>query len=339
MTMKTTVLAIAVGALCSTPVWAQSDQATVFGTVDLALSHLSNGGGSVTGMSHSGSNISRIGFRGTENLGSGYGAGFWFESGLNAKDGSAGGPAGNFWNRRATVSLTSPYGELRLGRDDSATFLSTLIFDPFLTNGVAGTNTFVMNGAPIQISNAISYFLPKDLGGFYGQLQYAFAPASTPTSDTYKGLRGGYASGPLNVALSAAQLGFTGGAGKLKIANLAASYNFGTIKPALIWAREGRDGGPSVRALQMGATATFGPHVLRASYGDYRGSGDGNHWHKLGIGYAYNLSKRTMLYTAYGYVSNGSGASRSVAAQGMAVPVNTLGHSASGLDVGIRHFF
>ena len=336
-TMNGLLACCAIGTL---PSAAQADQVTLFGTVDLAMTHLSNGGGSTTGMSHSGGNISRMGFRGTEDLGNGYSAGFWFETGLNPKTGASGSPAGNFWNRRATVSLTGPFGELRLGRDDSATFLSTLIFDPFLTNGVAGTNTFVMNGAPIQISNAVSYFLPKNLGGFYGQLQYAWGPASTPTSKTYRGFRGGYANGPLNLSLAAAELGFEG-AGKLKIANLGASYDFGTVKPSLIWAQEKRDGGPSVRGFQLGATATFGPHLLRASIGDYRtsdGAPDAN-WRKYGIGYAYNLSKRTMLYASYGHVTNSSGANRAVSAQGMTVPVNTLGHSASGFDVGIRHFF
>lgn len=340
--MKTHALAAALvlGTVGVTPAWAQASQATIFGTVDLAATHLSNGGGSTTGMSHSGGNISRIGLRGTEDLGSGYGAGFWFESGLNAKDGSAGGPAGNFWNRRATVSLTGPFGELRLGRDDSATFLNTLIFDPFLTNGVAGTQSFVMNGAPIQISNAVSYFLPKNLGGFYGQLQYAWGPASIPTSKTYRGFRGGYANGPLNLSLAAAQLDFSG-AGKLKIANVGASYDFGTIKPALIWTQERRDGGSSVRAIQIGATAQFGVHQVRASIGDYRTSGgaaDAN-WRKLGLGYAYNFSRRTMLYVSAGFVSNSDGANRAVSAQGMAVPVNTLGHSASGYEIGVRHFF
>ena len=340
--MKKTMMAclLAGGAMGALPWAAQADQVTLFGTVDLAMTHLSNGGGSTTGMSHSGGNISRMGFRGTEDLGSGYGAGFWFETGLNPKTGAGGGPAGNFWNRRATVSLTGPFGEVRLGRDDSATFLNTLIFDPFLTNGVAGTQSFVMNGAPIQISNAVSYFLPKNLGGIYGQLQYAWGPASTPTSKTYRGFRGGYAAGPLNLSLAAAQLGFEG-AGKLKIANLGASYDFGTIKPALIWAQEKRDGGTTVRAIQLGATATFGVHMVRASIGDYRSSGgaaDAN-WRKLGLGYAYNLSKRTMLYASASFISNSDGANRAVAAQGMTVPVNTLGHSASGYEVGLRHFF
>ena len=324
MKAKAVMTILALGALGATPAWAQANQVTLFGTVDLALTHLSNGGGSTTGMSHSGGNISRMGFRGTEDLGSGYGAGFHFETGLNPKTGAGGGPAGNFWNRRATVSVNGPFGELRLGRDDSATFLNTLIFDPFLTNGVAGTNSFVMNGAPIQISSAVSYFLPRTLGGFYGQLQYAWGPASTPTSKSYRGFRGGYASGPVNVSVAAAQLGFEG-AGKLKIANLGASYDFGSVKPALIWAQEKRDGGLSVRA----------------SIGDYRASGGAADakWRKLGLGYAYNFSKRTMLYVSAGFVSNGDGANRAVAAQGLTVPVNTLGHSASGYEIGLRHFF
>lgn len=320
--------------------WAQGSSVTLFGTVDLALTHLSNGGGSTTAMSHSGGNISRIGVRGTEDLGGGYGAGFWFESGLSAKDGSAGGPAGNFWNRRATISLTGPFGELRLGRDDSATFLNTLIFDPFLTNGVAGTNTFVMNGAPIQISSAVSYFLPKDLiPGLYGQLQYAWDPAHTPVSKRYRGLRTGYVAGPLHVSAALAKLGYTVG-GDLQIANVAASYDFGTVKPELIWAREKRSGGASVRGLQLGAIANFGPHMVRASLGDYRTSGGGDaNWRKLGLGYGYNLSKRTLFYASYGRVQNSNGSSRPVQAQGITVPTNTLGHSASGFDIGLRHFF
>ena len=56
------------------PLTAVADELTVFGTIDLAVTHLSNGGGSTNSMSHSGGNISRIGFRGTESLGSGYGA-------------------------------------------------------------------------------------------------------------------------------------------------------------------------------------------------------------------------------------------------------------------------
>jgi hypothetical protein len=119
---------------------------------------------------------------------------------------------------------------VRLGRDDSATFLNTLIFDPFLTNGVAGTQSFVMNGAPIQISNAVSYFLPRT---WAASMASCSTPGGRPRCPPARptAVSRGYANGPLNLSLAAARLDFSG-AGKLKIANVGASYDFGTIKPA-----------------------------------------------------------------------------------------------------------
>lgn len=339
MKMYSATAALAAATLWSLPVLAQDSQVTLFGTVDVGAAHLRNAGGSTTGMSHSGANVSRIGVRGEENLGSGYSAGFWFESGMNPKTGGAGGPTGAFFNRRATVSIHTPYGEVRLGRDDAATFLNTLVFDPFMTNGVAGTNTFLMNGAPIQINSALSYFLPKDLGGVYGQAQYAWGPAAVPGSKTYQGARIGYASSAFNVAVALGQLGFED-RNKLKIANVGASYDFGVVKPSILWAQEKRSGGAAVRGLQLGASATLGAHWLRASVGDYRASGtDHIRWRKFGLGYGYNLSKRTLLYTSYSFLQNRKGAARAVSTQGLTAPTNAANHSASGVEIGLRHFF
>jgi hypothetical protein len=97
------------------------------------------------------------------------------------------------FNRRSTVSLMGNWGEVRLGRDDSATFLNTLIFDPFLTNGVGGTGAFTMlgipgipltGGAPIQISNAVSYFCPRTWAASTARPSWhsASSPAARPTS-------------------------------------------------------------------------------------------------------------------------------------------------------------
>ena len=59
MKSSTAIAALVLGAVGATPAWAQASQVTLFGTVDLAATHLSNGGGSTTGMSHSGGNIIR----------------------------------------------------------------------------------------------------------------------------------------------------------------------------------------------------------------------------------------------------------------------------------------
>ncbi|MBV5293880.1 MAG: porin [Curvibacter lanceolatus] len=332
-------LAAATGASAQT---APSSSVTLFGTIDVGLARVTGDTLSRTGLSTSGANISRIGFRGTEDLGGGLAAGFWLEGGLDVNTG-AGKTSGAFsFNRRATVSLLGSFGEVRVGRDDSATFLNTLIFDPFLTNGVGGTGTFVMNGAPIQISNAVSYFLPANLGGFYGQAQVAFggqaSNSTTPNLGDYRGLRGGYRQGPVHVALATGKLKGASAAADVTANNIAGWYDFGVVKPSFIWASE-KTATAKITAFQLGASAPIGASELRASVGRYDTSGNNADWTKVSLGYGYNLSKRTQLYTSYGHISNKAGAQRAINIQGLGAAGTTLGGTSSGYEVGMRHFF
>lgn len=76
-------------------------------------------------------------------------------------------------------------GEQRLGRDYNPMFWNDTVFDPF---GLAGAGTSLIaqklggtlptlplnRGSYARKPNAVSYFLPGGLGGFYGQAMYAF---------------------------------------------------------------------------------------------------------------------------------------------------------------------
>lgn len=63
---------------------AQSSSVTLYGIMDVGLQRTSAGGvGSVTGVSNGGYATSRLGFRGREDLGSGWSAGFVLEGSLN----------------------------------------------------------------------------------------------------------------------------------------------------------------------------------------------------------------------------------------------------------------
>jgi predicted porin len=325
----------------------------IFGVVDVGIAHLSGSGASRTGMSTGGANISRLGFRGTEDLGGGLKAGFWLEAGLDVDSGQGKATGGGLsFNRRSTVSLMGNWGELRLGRDDSATFLSTLIFDPFLTNGVGGTGAFTMlgipgtatgnGGAPIQISNALSYFLPQNLGGFYGQLQIALGEqaSNAPNSKQgdYRGLRLGYRQGAFNGALATGKLYGDTAANNLTASNVGLSYDLGVAKPMLLWATEKR-GTLKVTAVQLGVVALVGNGEFKASYGHYNTSHSNADWDKLSLGYGYNFSKRTQVYGTYAYLKNKGTAAKSIGVQGLAAPGTTLGGHSNGLELGIRHFF
>src|SRR5450830_547499 len=115
--MRTTLFASAVLCAFSGAAMAQSS-VTLFGTMDLGVRHVDNGDSSVTSVSSHGASTSKIGFRGEEDLGGGWGAGFWLEAQVDPDTGLTGGSNGTglaFFNRRSTVSLSGPWGEVRLG--------------------------------------------------------------------------------------------------------------------------------------------------------------------------------------------------------------------------------
>src|SRR5437868_11068568 len=198
--MKKSLVALAaLATLTSAGIASAQSSVTLFGVVDAAVSNYTNNSQtplgnryttSQTKLTNSGYNSSRLGFRGTEDLGGGLAASFWLEAGLNNDDGTGAATGGGLaFNRRSTVSLSGAFGEVRLGRDYTPTFWNDTVFDPFGTNGV-GTNListangFSSNGARtggftanqnyVRASNSIGYFLPPNLGGFYGQVMYSF---------------------------------------------------------------------------------------------------------------------------------------------------------------------
>ena len=141
--MKKSLIALAVMAFAGAA--SAQSSVTLFGILDTAITHgsASDGGNSWTGMTSSGYNSSRLGFRGTEDLGGGMSASFWLEGQLDTDDGT-GRAAGNGldFQRRSTVSLAGNWGEVRLGRDYTPSFWNYTVFDPFGTNGV-GTNVML----------------------------------------------------------------------------------------------------------------------------------------------------------------------------------------------------
>ncbi|BEP41834.1 hypothetical protein GmRootV15_24230 [Variovorax sp. V15] len=139
--------------LASSGVAQAQSSVTVFGVMDLGIQYTSGagpGGGSVKALSNGGLSTSRLGFRGTEDLGGGLRAGFWLEGSLNPDTGtgrpsnsnnqaSGAGTAGPItFDRMSFVSLSSDkLGELRLGHDFIPMHYNSIYFDPFNANGVA----------------------------------------------------------------------------------------------------------------------------------------------------------------------------------------------------------
>ena len=386
--MKKSLTAFAALAVCGLA--SAQSSVTLFGVVDAGVTYQSNTArDTVTGLSNkqskwslgnSGYNSSRIGFRGTEDLGGGLAASFWLEAPITNDDGATG---VSTFNRRSTVSLSGGFGELRLGRDYTPTFWNDTVFDPFGTNG-SGTNvistvsgnTTINNANYVRASNSVGYFLPPNLGGFYGQLQYSFAEntstsatsttaATSSSAGRYVGGRFGYANGPLDIALGVGRSTALDTAAlerSVQTINLGASYDFGPVKlfgelsnvKNKFDYSAAADTHDSYNGYLIGATVPVGAGLIRVAYSQVRYNegaagvtGEDPLARKLAVGYVHNLSKRTALYATVARVNNrndvnytGSLVSASTTGYGSTgVGFSGLPRSSTGYDFGIRHAF
>ncbi|MBK6863154.1 MAG: porin [Ideonella sp.] len=350
--MKKSLLALAVLGAFAGAASAQSS-VTLFGVVDLNLSYLDNAAGSQFTMGQDGIASSRLGFRGVEDLGGGLTASFWLEGAINPDTGTAGGQT---WQRRSTVSLASGWGEVRLGRDYTATFWNSTIFDPFGTNGIgsAGNLAFVTPAAPtggayntlVRANNMVGYFLPSGIaGGLYGQVQVAAGEAAP--GNKYFGGRLGYASGPFNVA---------GAYGRTQVTivpdqngtnwNLGASWNFGFMSLSGYYGKL-EVGTADQKNWFIGAQAPMGVWTFKGSYGSVSRddsnalSGlDGQNADQFALGFTYDLSKRTALYGTYSHISNDDNARFVVGAlQNVAAGGSGPNENSQGFQFGVKHSF
>ena len=391
--MKKSLVALAV--LAAAGAASAQSSVTLFGIVDASVGHISgsHNGASRTYLGNSGLNSSRLGFRGVEDLGGGLAASFWLEGALGNDDGTAGqlGTGGFDFRRRSTISLSGNFGEIRLGRDLTPTHHNDDLFSPFGTVGVGanmvfaalnsaqgfnpngGVNPITGNVNQIRASNSIGYFLPSNLGGFYGQAMYALAENTTGNTTAaqqlsgragqYAGGRVGYANGPVDVALAygeskgatVAPAAFSNP--EVRTLNLGASYDFGVVKLfgelsdvrfeqafTTIASREDKQ-----RGYLLGATAPIGAGVIKIAYSavkrDQQAFANDPKAAKLALGYVHNLSKRTALYTTVARQTSKNGYNFGLSSGGSGsgiVGVSTGGdakNSVTGYEFGVRHAF
>ena len=121
--------------MAATASFAQST-VTLYGVVDAAYRSVSAGDNKFQGMANSANSSSRLGFRGTEDLGGGLKANFVIEGDLTLNDGTA---AGLNFRRQNTIGLSGGFGEVRLGRDLTPAFRLFSIVDPFGYVGVGAS--------------------------------------------------------------------------------------------------------------------------------------------------------------------------------------------------------
>jgi predicted porin len=167
--MKKQAIALACMAAWQAAAQAQSNVA-IYGNFDEYLGYIrSSSGAHITGLNDGAVLRSRLGFRGTEDVGGGYKVKFTLEQGINADTGT-GADSTRLFDRQAWVGIEAPGGEYRIGRQNTEIFLIGGAID--YTERTTFGSLFNTFGIPSRYDNDLSYRSPR-LAGAQLVLHYA----------------------------------------------------------------------------------------------------------------------------------------------------------------------
>ena len=361
--MKKTSLALVIAGLASSSAFAQSS-ITIYGIVDTSIRYISSdnaAGNSNIKMDNGAISNSRIGFKGSEDIGGGNRINFRLENGFNGDNGSMSSP-GVLFNRQSWVGISGDYGQFSIGRQQTPLFdLMADHFDP-LTVGNYDTNSWLPAGATlVRNSNMLKYY--GTFGGVSAGLSYAageVAGSLRTGSQISSSLQ--YTTGNLSIGGGAQQtVSATNSAYKDTAYNLSISYVLGAAKVYGGYYKIKDSTGTTTSYFAGNASAASAGGIAgieRVDNGYFLGSsyqlspawsltgagyydksqnvsvvklgnlGNGTRYTLVGVA-EYALSKRTQVYGTLDYNKVKNAASVELA----------NGNDQTGLSVGIRHIF
>lgn len=271
-------------------------------------------------LSSGGVSSSRIGFKGSEDLGGGLKANFTLEQGFNLDSGTSASSTAAF-SRQANVGFSGGFGEVKLGKVYSAyddiSGKTNAAFDSVLSpqNNVWLSTTYTANP-----SNTVYYSTPV-FSGFSGAVSYSLGENSSTTTGSAtatKSMHAKYETGPIYAGLAYQTEQATGNSTSVAFTRLNASYDFGVAK-ALVGYGRVKDGvytaattttaafttgtpGAEVTEWQLGVDVPV-TAALTVSGGIARSADNVIAGDAVRKGYSlaasYSLTKRTSIYTGY----------------------------------------
>ena len=337
---------------------------TIYGVADAYMAFGDHGDNDLGAINSGGLSGSRLGFRGTEDLGNGLKAVFTFEQGYNVDDGS--GLGGNA--RQSFVGVSGGFGTVSLGRQYAPgydfiadSFGSSGILSPqaILSGGAGSTidassdarwnNSIAYNGAFAGLKVRAIYSMDADVSGRTVSNELG----NDPADDDAMGLGLDYSNGPLRVVAVYQYL--QDGANTVTSDDqqewsVGASYNFGIATLALNYQDAealGNVRGNDADIWQVGVVVPVGAAGnVHLGYGEADMDAVDAKAKSYSIAYTHALSKRTTAYAGYNETDNDDGLGFGVVGHPDATTTNpgAIGLVADGdksrvFAVGVRHVF
>ncbi len=380
MNKKLITLAVA-GALAAPTAFADAE---VYGKIRGSVDFVTNNAEYVSGSKRDDSKMSvsnqtsRIGFKGSEDLGGGLSAIFQWENAVDLDTGDG-------WEgaRNTYIGLAGDWGQVRIGRHDSPYKMSTGRLDPFSDtlgdyNAIIGKTLNLSSTTPVnlgdnRIDNVIAYVSPN-MNGF--NFAAAFSPDfvdddlpdQTDAENAAISLSVAYDNGPFYVTLAFEQLGEAGNtklnateAEDTQALKLGGSWTFNNDNTMIGGIFEALDLGEAANTAGTGnadmdrdafylmGTHKMGANTLKLTVGGADEIGDfsdtGATFFALGIAHA--LSENTEVYALYSMVSNDKNAGYELSGSGVSLERDTsqlnanadIGQDIGAFSLGVNHNF
>ena len=345
--MKLSRLMLAAVAVCGTSAVMAQSSVTIYGRVNTTIEHQKTGKESKTGMFN---NNSRIGFKGVEDLGNGLKAGFQLEAGFNSDDGSD----ALAFKRQSEVNLSGNFGMVRLGNFFPESYYATSDYIG-MHNHETGSSSDVLyydaawfdgNLDGNRTGNKVAYRTPT-FNNFWAEASVSLhEKANNPVVKVNKNaydLAANYNNGPLSLGA-----GYSYWNSNYQAA-LRGLYTFGQFTVGAYYQRNKDDN--AILGTGAGSRNNFrlsAMYVMNASE-FHVNVGRANKWSNVSdsaatqwtLGYNYNLSKRTKIYTYYTRINSGKGMDYSSGAASFnSIKTGTnAGDNFSSFALGVRHNF
>ena len=286
-------LALLLGACLACASAQAQSSVTMYGVIDVGLGKaqgskfgLNNGRGSAA-PNTSYHTPTRIGFRGTEDIGNGLKAQFNFET--NSMVMGTGEVPGSYYGREAWVGLASDsWGSLRGGHTTSVAFQGHIKHD---LNGLSASSAMDQAGiSPLtwygtRRSSQLQYVSPKFAGLEMG---VGYVPAGNNSGQASTQVRVDYGTGPLSLTVAAES---KRSATNRTAQALAATYAFdATGKVSGGWSRSVTTA--RGQGWHLGVSKSWGPVTLGAQFAKNTHTDVG----ASELFARYDLSKRTAVY-------------------------------------------
>lgn len=317
--MRIILLSVAMLAVAMLPLASQASAGPiVYGKLHVSVDHLDYDDAARGDYWQVKSRGSRLGVKGSEDLGAGLKAIYMMEFQIDVADSS---DANNVKSRNQYVGLQGGWGTFLVGRHNTAYKVMTNkdLFDDTVADWddigfVGGAGAIVEDK---RVNNAIMYLSP-DFNGL--ALAATVSPGETNTddgiNDYYTSVAGKYSNGPLYVGLAYEQTEFQGDDGANPTSDdqdkwrVYARYKIGDFSLGGMYQDVESDENledVDATAWQVNGTYSFGNNVLKLAYQDGEvdddriasAAYDSPEYDAWMVGLDHNLSKRTRAYLVY----------------------------------------